>query len=150
MNVLITLVLTIATFAVVVYPLLKRRRPSLDAADGEKLRELYSRRDTTYSMLKELEFDFQAGILTEEDYRELERRYKGKAISILRGIDDSKKGIEVGEETGIEVEEEIENQVLELRRDKGRFCPQCGAKSQEADRFCSSCGTSLSQGEGVD
>ena len=45
---------------------------------------------------------------------------------------------------------EIEKQILDLRRDKGRFCSQCGARYQEDDRFCSSCGTSLKQGENLD
>jgi hypothetical protein len=90
-------------------------------------------------MLKELEFDFQSGTLTKEDYRDLEARYKRKAISILRDIE--------GLEKGISVEEEIEKQVQELRRSKGWFCPQCEARCQEGDRFCSHCGASLSQGE---
>jgi hypothetical protein len=90
-------------------------------------------------MLKELEFDFQSGILTEEDYRNLEARYKRKAISTLRGIDDLAKGTNV--------EEEIERQVRELRQSQGRFCPQCGAKYPEGDRFCSRCGVSLNQEE---
>ena len=66
-------------------------------------------------------------------------RYKGKAITILRDIDDLGKGADV--------EEEIEKQVLELRQGKGRFCPQCGARCQEDDRFCSHCGANLSKEE---
>ncbi len=142
MIVFVALVLTVATFAFITYPLFRRRLSSAASVENEKLRELHSKRDMTYSMLKELEFDFQSGILTEEDYRDLEARYKSKAISILRETDDLGKGTEVGEE--------IEKQVLELRRGKGRFCPQCGAKCQEGNRFCSHCGTSLGQGEHVD
>jgi cytochrome c-type biogenesis protein CcmI len=141
MTILVAVVLTVLTFAFVVYPLFKQRSRSVGSVEDEKLQELHSKRDTTYSMLKELEFDFQSGILTEEDYRDLETRYKRKAISTLRDIDDLEKGTEV---------EEIEKQVLELRRDKGRFCPQCGARCQEGNRFCSRCGASLSQGGRVD
>ena len=142
MTVFIALVLAIATIVFITYPLFRRRSRSVDSGGDEKLRVLYSKRNTAYSMLKELEFDFQSGILTDRDYRDLEARYKSKAISILRDIDDLKKGTTV--------EEEIERQVLELRKEKGRFCPQCGAKCQKGDRFCSRCGTSLSQGASVD
>ena len=142
MTLFVALVLTVLTFTFVAYPLLKQRWHSVDSGEDEKSRELYSKRDTTYSMLKELEFDFQSGILTEEDYRDLEASYKGKAISILRDIDHLKKGNDV--------EGEIEKQVLELRREKGQFCPQCGTRCQEGDRFCSRCGTTLTQGDGVD
>lgn len=141
MTVFVALVLTVLTFAFIAYPLFKQRSRSVNVAENEKLQELYSMRDTTYAMLKELEFDFQSGLLTEEDYWELEARYKKKAVSVLKGIDDLEKGSEV--------EEEIEKQVLELRGKK-RFCPRCGTRCQEGDRFCSSCGTKLSQGERVD
>ena len=137
MTVFLALVLTVLTFVFIVYPFFKQRSSSVDSTEDGGLQELYSKRDTTYSMLKELEFDFQSGILTDEDYRDLETRYKGKAISILRDIDGLGKGTEV--------EEEIERQVLEIRQSKERFCPQCGAKCQEGDRFCSRCGISLSQ-----
>ena len=142
MTVLVALVLTMLTFAFVIYPLLKRRPSSVNLVGDRKLQELHSNRDTTYSMLKELEFDYQSGTLTEEDYQDLEARYKRKAISTLRDIDNLEKG------SG--TEDEIEKQVLELRRGKGQFCPQCGAKCQEDDRFCSRCGTNLSPGESVD
>jgi len=142
MTILVALVLTVLSFAFITYPLFKRRLRSVDSVEDEKFRELHSRRDTTYSMLKELEFDFQSGILTEEDYRDLEARYKRKAISILRDTDDLEKGPDV--------KEEIEKQVQELRRSKGKFCPQCGARCQGDDRFCSRCGTSLTQRDSVD
>lgn len=139
MTVFIAILLTVLAFAFITYPLFKRRRRSVESVEDDKFQELHSKRDTTYSMLKELEFDFQSGILTEEDYHELEVRYKGKAISILRDIDD------LGKDTN--VEEEIEKQILGLRRSKGSFCHQCGTKSHKDDRFCSHCGISLGQGE---
>ena len=139
MTVFIAILFTVLAFAFIIYPFFKQRVRSADSAENEKLRELHSKRDTSYSMLKELEFDFQSGILTEEDYRELEARYKRKAITILRNIDDSEKGTNV--------EDEIEKQILELRQSKGQFCPQCGARHQEGDRFCPHCGANLSREE---
>jgi hypothetical protein len=114
MTIFIALLITVLTFAFVVYPLLRRRPPSAEPAEGGKLGELHSKRDTTYSMLKELEFDFQSGILTEEDYRELEAKYKSQAISVLKDIDDLKKG----SQPEAEVEAAIERQVQQLRRGK--------------------------------
>ena len=139
MIIFVALLLTVSAFTFIAYPLFKQRTHSIDSAEDKEFQESLSKRDTTYSMLKELEFDFQSGILTEEDYRDLEARYKRKAISILKDIDDLEKGTAV--------EAEIEKQVLELRRGQGRFCTQCGAKYQTSDRFCSRCGVSLSRGE---
>ena len=142
MTILVALVLTVLTFAFIAYPLLRQRLRTVDSVEDEKLQELYSKRDTAYSMLKELEFDLQSGILTEEDYRDLETRYKRKAVSVLRDIDNLKQDVSA--------EDKIEKQVLALRQEKGRFCPQCGARSKDGDRFCSSCGANLSQEGQVD
>ncbi|MFQ5996780.1 MAG: zinc-ribbon domain-containing protein [Dehalococcoidales bacterium] len=142
MTVFIAILLTVLTFAFIIYPFFRQRLPSADSTEDEKLHQLLSRRDTTYAMLKELEFDFQSGILTEEDYRELESKYKKEGISILKDIDDSKKGADV--------EEEIERRVLELRRREGQFCPQCATRYEKGDRFCSHCGTNLRQREQID
>jgi hypothetical protein len=136
------ILLTVLTFAYITYPLFKQKLRPVSSDEDEKLRELHSRRDTTLSMLKELEFDFKAGILTEEDYGDLEARYKKKGVSILRSIDELAKSTNV--------EEEIEKQIMELRQQEGQFCPQCGAKYQEGDSFCSRCGTSLRRGEHAD
>lgn len=129
--------MTALTFIFVTYPFFKKRSGLLaaGAVADDKLQELHSRRDTAYSMLKELEFDFQSGILTEEDYKDLEARYKGKAISILREIDSLAKDDDI--------EDIIEKQVMALRRSKERFCRQCGARRRQDDRFCSHCGANL-------
>jgi len=131
------LLMTVLTFIFVTYPFFKKRSGLLaaGAVADDKLQELHSRRDTAYSMLKELEFDFQSGILTEEDYKDLEARYKGKAISILREIDSLAKDDDI--------EDIIEKQVMALRRSKERFCRQCGARRRQDDRFCSHCGANL-------
>ena len=142
MTVFVALVLAVLTFAFVAYPFFKRRSHAADSVEDGKLQELQSQRDTTYSMLKELEFDFKSGILTEEDYQDLETRYKRKAVSILRDIDTA------GKDTG--AEEDIEKQILKLRRGKGQFCPKCGARRQADDHFCSRCGARLKQGGRVD
>ncbi len=161
MTVFIAVVLAVLTFAFIIYPLFRQRLPQEGLAEDEKLQELRSKRDTTYSMLKEMEFDLQSGILTKEDYRELEARYKRKAISILRDIADlkadtnvvdeiEKRVLELRQKKSSSEDEQLEKETAKLRRSKGRFCSQCGTKYQESDRFCSRCGTSLSQGEPVD
>ena len=92
MSVFFAILITVVAFAFVAYPVLRVRPRAVSVASGDASRELYSKRDTTYAALKELEFDYQSGVLTEEDYHELEARYKKKGVSILKDIDSLEKG----------------------------------------------------------
>ena len=154
MTIFVIVILTLLALVFIAYPLFKQKGTVEASSEDGKFKELHSKRDTTYSMLKELEFDFQSGILTEEDYRDLEARYKRKAISILKDADNLEKGTEVEGDIeaqvqklrrvkGNNLDKEVEAEVLKLRRSQGKFCPQCGTKSQEDDRFCSICGAKL-------
>ena len=174
MTIFAALVLTILTFIAVILPFFRQKTRPLYAVTNEESQELLFKRDTTYAMLKELEFDYKSGVLTEADYRDLEDRYKRKGVSILKDI-DSLTG-ETGIDTAIEkrgkrlrqkqpltisdeiegriaglrqrkpsnVSDEIEDKIRSLRQSKGRFCSQCGTRYQPDTRFCAQCGAKLS------
>jgi DNA repair exonuclease SbcCD ATPase subunit len=144
-TVFIAILLTALTFAFIVYPLFRTKWRSVRSGPSDRLHELHSRRDTTYSMLKELEFDFQSGILSEDDYRELEAKYKKQGISLLKSIDNLKEGSELDEEIERQVQglRQGKRQAQGLHQGKGQFCTQCGTKHRESDLFCSQCGTEL-------
>ena len=139
MTIFITLLLTIAAFAAVAYPFLRRKPTPITFTEDERMQELHLKRDATYAMLKELEFDFKSGTLTEEDYSDLEARYRTKAVSILKKLD--------GLQEESLPEDEIEKQIKKLRRRRGHFCPQCGAKQPTSARFCADCGARLESRE---
>ncbi len=136
MSIFFAILLTVVAFGYVAYPLLRGPRRAAADAGNESVDGLLTRRDTTYSMLKELEFDYHSGLLTEEDYRDLEDRYRGQAISILKSIDQAGSA---GDDAG----DEIERQVAELRQERQGFCSQCGVVVRPADRFCANCGAGL-------
>lgn len=157
MSEFVSLLLAAATFIFVAYPLLRRRPRAAPSAADDSLQELYSKRDTTYSMLKELEFDHNSGILSHEDYADLESRYKESAISILKGIDSQRTSatdmeaeierqiqqLRTNGTAEVDIDAEIERQVGELRQERGPYCSQCGARSRPGNRFCSHCGVKL-------
>ena len=135
MSIFASAILAILGFVAVAYPFMQRRETTVASSDGEEYNELHFKRDTTYSMLKELEFDLRAGSLSEEDYRELEKHYKNKAISILKKIDK----LQADEK---QPEDMIEAEVRRLRK-SGSFCPQCGHRRPSNAHFCPNCGNHL-------
>ncbi len=39
--------------------------------------------------------------------------------------------------------DDIEERILKLRKQNGKFCPRCGFKGQPDARFCTRCGANL-------
>ncbi|MBI2866004.1 MAG: zinc-ribbon domain-containing protein [Chloroflexi bacterium] len=166
----LALLLLLGTVAAIGYPLLRPRpRAPAQPDGGPAASELVTAKEAAYAALKELEFDYRAGSLSQEDYRELEVRYKRKAASLLQAEDAQK----FADSRRAQIEEAvrrlrtrapstsaIEAEILRLRRGlspsqpqsaasphpksgAARFCTQCGSPGQPEDRFCAHCGHPL-------
>ncbi|MFQ5645558.1 MAG: hypothetical protein ACE5GM_01390, partial [bacterium] len=59
-----------------------KSQPAQEAVSDQSALQLTSKRDHIYGAIKELEFDYNTGKLTEEDYRSLKKKYRHEAISI--------------------------------------------------------------------
>ena len=134
------------------YPLLKPRKfdSPAEPTSGDALDDLKMQKEEIYSAIKEMEFDHKMGKLSEEDYHTLKDRYRAKAIGSLEKMDDLKRKKGFSRDIG----DEIEKEVLALRRGRGKgtpkrgrtaFCTQCGKRRTPGDRFCSWCGARLAK-----
>ena len=130
--------------------------------------ELLSRKESLYSTIKELDFDFKTAKLSLEDYKELKEKYEGEALSLLKDIDESRKGrgdidsiIEkevlfrrevpsssrridkMGKPDDLDtLDTNVEKDIL-ARRKSLSLCPDCGARCRKEAIFCSNCGRKL-------
>lgn len=135
------LAFVVAALAVsyVVYPLLRPGQPILVDADGP-LTDLILRKDTVLQSIKENEFDYQTGKLSDEDFQRTDARLRQQALALLRQIEQSQPAT-----AGLEaaLEEEIRKQRAVLPSPKAAStltCPQCQAPVQMGDNFCPKCG----------
>ncbi|HEU4400730.1 MAG TPA: hypothetical protein VFT43_01365 [Candidatus Polarisedimenticolia bacterium] len=89
MFLLVGILMTLATAALVLAPLVRHQAAPLTDGPDEValLRELYAVKDVTYEAIRDLEFDFHAGKISESDYRELTGRYKIEALRVVERID---------------------------------------------------------------
>lgn len=129
MVILIEIVLLAGTVLFVGYPLFSKRYQAPLKGDMRvnDYQRLLSRRDMIYSAIKDLEFDYKTGKLSEEDYEELKSQYESEAVEILEKIDKSGKG-----KAGVNVGEK-----------KRLLCPECNSTYSKNDKFCSKCGSKL-------
>src|SRR5439155_16093673 len=126
-------VLFLLVGAFVAYPLL---RPAAWSGKTSPAAELFARRDRMYGELRELEFDFRVGKVTEEDYREARENLETEAARVLRAIELRTR----------DVAEEIERDIQRARSEQRRanLCPSCQAAIAPGVRFCPSCGAAQS------
>lgn len=129
----------------------------------EKFRRLNIEKESLYKALKEIDFDYELGKLSKEDYEELQKKYKLEAASILKEIDDiriraisidldeeAEKEIRILSETILTDDEEIEKEILKARKSRSKdntklICSGCGKEFESDDRFCSNCGNKLNE-----
>jgi cytochrome c-type biogenesis protein CcmH/NrfG len=75
--------------AFVLWPLLRRHRGerTLLALPAEPREQLLDQKRQVVRALRELEFEFQAGLLAPDDYEDLRRRYEAEAAAVLAALD---------------------------------------------------------------
>ncbi|MFQ5747555.1 MAG: hypothetical protein ACE5HF_10110 [Gemmatimonadota bacterium] len=108
-------ILAILLIAVVVAPLLERpaTEPPLEDLGPS------ARRDAALRALRELEFEYQTGKLTREDYLAARRTYGRAALEARDRIEEAGSGA-------------------------GPACPACGEPVTEGAKYCTGCGGPLS------
>lgn len=94
--------------------------------------------------IKELEFDFAMGKLSQEDFDEMSGRLRRRAMGLMQQLDGT-----------VGYREQIERDVAALAggavaeeemsaEPAATGCPACGTANDPDARFCKQCGTSLS------
>ncbi len=132
----------------VLTPLFKEPKGNIEVellAETE-LDRLLNRKAVVYNNIKDLEFEYKMGRLSDADFRRLEAGYKAEAAVILQKLD------QLGVEKNID--ELIERDVA-ARRSKpyssnlaapapdSHKCPSCGSTALPGKKFCADCGHRL-------
>jgi hypothetical protein len=101
--------------------------------------------------IKELEFDFAMGKMSQSDFDEMGGRLRRRAVGLMRQLDEGSGYRE-------QIEREVERRLKAMDGDDAPAraktepseiadafgCPQCGTANDQDARFCKSCGTRLS------
>lgn len=115
-------------------------QPLLAARSGEifddefresPLQHLLARKDSIYTAIKDVEFDYSTGKLSEEDYRSLREKFSAEAAEVLQEIDETASGAKSAKKQG------------KGKKSARTACGACGFRAKPGDKFCKSCGTPL-------
>lgn len=80
---------------VALWPLLRAPEAAPDPAEVER-RELRLEKARLLAEIHELELDWETGKFSEEDYRALEQRLKGRALDVMRRLDEPDTPVQAG------------------------------------------------------
>ena len=115
--------------------------PYEETSEEALRRHLEAERDRHLLAVADLDLDYQAGKLDEEDYRKLREEHKAAAIAIMRQLDQLGAGAPT---------ERKEGSSGQARTSPGaaRFCTQCGRRLGPDDKFCARCGARAPAADG--
>ena len=123
------------------------RRSSIQRVGGSakpELEQLSLQKETLYTAIRDLDFDFQTSKVDEADYRDLRHQLEGEALQVLRALD--------AVDPLMMLDAEIERQILSLRQSSSPrahlssqgVCIACQATLQGGENFCPFCSQPLS------
>jgi len=129
---IIGICLALLTGLYVAYPLLQKRQQKVSFAGNHRAEELEARKSEIYTAIKDIDFDFQMGKLSKEDYEQLRSQYKAEAVGLLKRIDQVHGQLK---DSG--------GAPKEQKRSSAKFCHQCGQPLLQTDAFCTECGAKV-------
>lgn len=130
-------------------PLVRRHtHETLDSAQDQEVEQLTLQKETLYTAIRDLDFDYQTGKVDEHDFTELRSRLENEAIDLLRALDEV--------DPFASLDDELERQIAALRQTPSApavaalhglsapsACTHCGTPLQGDENFCAACGHAL-------
>lgn len=137
-------ILVVATMVVIAMPIVRA-----DASGEEPeavdltLARLEEEKESAYNALKEAEFDYKTGKLSDEDYKSIKDKYSNKAMEALHELEEYGKQSEVRS-----AKSEVQSEIMDGKATSGqktgqKFCGSCGAQLPQAAKFCGECGNKV-------
>ena len=139
--IIVFILLSIAVSYFVVSPIVQARgrQGGFSGKSNHHANDLVERKETIYAAIKDIEFDYQMGKLSEEDFKELRQKYKDEAVGLLKTIDKGQTKPAKGEGTQVsKSQRKTEDQSV-------NFCWECGMAVAADDNFCANCGNKVSE-----
>ena len=115
-----------------------------------------SRRESVLAALRDLDFDFKTGKVSEEDYQPLRAQLLAEAAQYIESEKNEEQELEALIQARRKGQQKIkcEHCGAPMEADqkfcskcgsvaKTEACPSCGKKLRGGDAFCSSCGTKI-------
>jgi hypothetical protein len=122
----------ILTFAAVLYTLFVRAQDLPETAPASPVQHLEGRKAAIYENLRDLNFEYRVGKLSDEDYQRTKKDMQGELAVVLAEIDRIQQP-----------NTKATAPAAPVVADSAKVCPHCGAKFDKPLKFCGECGKAM-------
>ncbi|MGE5647947.1 MAG: hypothetical protein ACM336_19390 [Acidobacteriota bacterium] len=124
----------VLVIGVLVFTLLVRKEDLPEPEPASPVRHLEERKATIYENLRDLQFEYRVGKLSDQDYQQTKQDLQKELAAVMAEIDA------VG---GKQPPVKAQPPAPPKRERKGVVCPHCGAKFANSMKFCGECGKAI-------
>lgn len=132
----IAVLLTVGTL---VFTLLVRAKDVPAAEPVSPTQHLDERKAQIYDNLRDLQFEYRLGKLSDEDYQKTKVGLQGELARVLAEIDSIKSQ----NPPAVKAASKAFLKSVPKPEADGTTCPHCGAKFERALKFCGECGKAM-------
>ena len=128
--------------------LLSVRAKDLPVPEPESpFQHLDERKAAIYENLRDLQFEYRVGKLSDEDYQHTKKDLQRELASVLAEVDKIKSQLSTNGTTPRPAAKvEASAPKPEQAKATGYVCPSCGATFERALKFCGECGKAMKVG----
>lgn len=122
------LIAAVLTLAVIAYTLFVRSRDLPEPVPTNPFQYLEDRKAAIYENLRDLQFEYRVGKLSDEDYQRTKKDMQAELAVVLAEMDRVQTA-----------------PPKTPKAETGRTCPHCGARFEKTLKFCGECGKPMVQ-----
>jgi hypothetical protein len=119
--------------AALVYTLFVRAKDVPEPIPVSPIQHLEDRKHAIYDNLRDLQFEYRLGKLTDEDYQQTKQALQKELAVVLSETEQTVKKLGLGP---------VKAPAKPVAK-KSTVCPHCGANFKEALKFCGECGKAI-------
>ncbi len=103
------------------------------------IQHLEDRKHAIYDNLRDLQFEYRLGKLTDDDYKQTKQALQKELAVVLSETEQTLKALGLG---SVRTQAKPAAKAAAVAA-KGTVCPHCGAKFKENLKFCGECGKAI-------
>ena len=136
---MIVTVAVVLVLAALFYTLFVRDSDVPEPIPVSPIQHLDDRKHAIYDNLRDLQFEYRLGKLTDDDYQQTKQALQKELAVVLSETEQTLKNLGLGAVRKQPAPKAATPQPVA----KGSVCPHCGAKFKENLKFCGECGKAM-------